>query len=96
MQQLILVHSDAQGHFTGRSVGIPEVVAEGNTEAEAIGKVKRSLATLFASAKVVSIDVPANSQNNPWLEGFGRSANDPDFAAYLEELQRARAAEDAE
>jgi predicted RNase H-like HicB family nuclease len=96
MQQLIIVRSDGQDHFTAQAVSVPEVTAEGKTEAEALAQVKQSLATLFASAKVVSIDVPVNGQSNPWLDGFGRSANDPDFAAYQEELQRARAAEDAE
>jgi len=40
----------------------------------------------------VSIDVPVNGQSNPWLDGFGRSANDPDFPAYQEELSARGAA----
>ena len=30
---------------------------------------------------------------NPWLEGFGRSAKDPDFEEYLREIQQARSAD---
>jgi hypothetical protein len=96
MQQLILVRADGPDHFTARAVAIPEVVAEGKTEADAVAQVRESLAALFTSAKIVSIDVPLYGHNNPWLDGFGRSANDPDFAAYQEEIQRARAAEDVE
>jgi hypothetical protein len=96
MQQLILIRADAKDHFTAQAVGLPEVTAEGTTEAEAVARVRESLVALFASVKVVSVDVPVNGQRNPWLDGFGRSANDPDFAAYMEELERARAAEDVE
>jgi hypothetical protein len=96
MQQLILVRADAKDHFTAQAVDFPAVTAEGTTEAEALTRVRQSLAALFASAKVVSVEVPVNGQHNPWLDGFGRSANDPDFAAYQEELERARAAEEAE
>jgi len=79
MEQLVIVRSDATDHFTASVVGVPEVSAEGKTEEEAIARVKQALRRLVRVGEIVSIDVPVNGQSNPWLDGFGRSANDPDF-----------------
>ena len=44
----------------------------------------------LAAAKVVHVTVPGEAPGNPWLDAFGRSATDPDFPEFLEELQSLR------
>lgn len=51
---------------------------------------RQSLVDRLALAKVVRVEVPGPT-GNPRLDSFGRSANDPDFSAYLDELRKARA-----
>ena len=60
------------------------------TEAEAVAQVTEALAQWLTAAKVVHVTVPGEVRANPWLDAFGRSATDPDFAEFLEELQRLR------
>ncbi len=72
------------------SIGIPEIKAEATTEAEAVEQVSQALQHWLASAKVVQVSVPVPQNKNPWLETFGRSADDPDFEDFIEELKRAR------
>ena len=67
--------------------------AEGTTESEAIDKVRDSLTEFLANAKLVKYSAPVE---NPWLKAFGSDADDPDFENYLEEIRKARAAENEE
>jgi hypothetical protein len=96
MEQLVLVRAKAPDRFTAQSVNFPEVQAEAETENGAIERVRESLVARLSSAKLVRVEVPVPGAGNPWLDSFGRSANDPDFPAYLEELQKAREADPRE
>jgi hypothetical protein len=93
MEHLVLVRAEGPDRFTAQAVTFPECRAEGNTEAEVIEQVRQSLALFLASAKVVRVNVSVNGSGNPWLDSFGWAADDPTFGAYLEELQKARAAD---
>jgi hypothetical protein len=46
------------------------------------------------SGRVVQVSVTGTG--NPWIDFFGRSANDPDFDEYLDEMRRARSANGAD
>ncbi len=90
MQYPVIVRTEAANQYVAQPLGIPELRVVAATEAEAIEKVSRALGQWLASAKVVQVAVPIASSGNPWLDAFGRSANDPDFNEFIEELQRAR------
>jgi hypothetical protein len=60
------------------------------TEAEAIAQVTAAFGHWLTAAKVIHGTVPGEAHGNPWLDAFGRSATDPDFSAFLEELQGLR------
>jgi hypothetical protein len=89
MKYFVLVRADAPDHCVAQAVGFPEVKAEGRTEEEAIEAARQSLSACLASSKIVSVEIKSNGAS-PWLVGFGRSADDPDFGEYLQEIQRAR------
>ena len=76
--------------YIAQAVAVPEVRAVAGSEEEAVEQVRASLTQWLASAKLVSVDVPLPNGRNPWLDSFGRSAQDPDFDEYLQEIQRAR------
>ncbi len=50
----------------------------------------------FASGKLVHVSVPSETSGNPWIDGFGRSADDPDFEEFVEVVENARAADTTE
>ena len=87
----VLVRPGGQDHFTAQAIGFPELKAEATTEAEAVQKVRDSLLEFFSNSKLVKISVPGE---NPWLKLAGHSADDPDFDEYLEEIRKARIADD--
>jgi hypothetical protein len=96
MDSLVIVRPEAPGRYVAQSLAVPEMRAVAPTEAEAVEQVRDSLASWLASGKLVRIQVPTPAGANPWLEGFGRSANDPDFADYVQELQQARSTDGPE
>jgi hypothetical protein len=93
MQCTVIVQSEGEERFVARPLGLPELVVDGPTEAEAIERVKGKLGEWLRGVKVVEVTVPTG---NPWLDTAGRSANDPLFEEYLAEIKRYRAAVDAE
>ena len=90
MNYPVLIRTESAHRYVAQPLGIPEVKVVAATEAEAIAQVTEALAQWLTTAKVVHVAVPGEARANPWLDAFGRSANDPDFAEFLEELQRLR------
>jgi predicted RNase H-like HicB family nuclease len=91
MQYPVVIRAESTHRYVAQPLGIPEVKVVAATEAEAIAQVTQVLAQWLASAKVVHVPVPSGESGNPWLEAFGRSADDLDFTEFLEELHRLRA-----
>lgn len=90
MNYPVLIRTESAHRYVAQPLGIPEVTVVAATEAEAIAQVTAALAQWLTAAKVVHVAVPGEARANPWLDAFGRSAHDPDFAEFLEELQRLR------
>ncbi len=95
MDYLVIVREEAPQRFSAQAVGIPEVRASASTEAEALDRIRTSLAEWFASARLVRVQVDTVGDGNPWLDSFGRSAVDPDFGEVLAEIEEARSANNA-
>ncbi len=87
----VVVRSGGEDHFTAQVVAFPELRAEAATEAEAVDKLRVSLEEFLANSKLIKLSV---RDSNPWLAVAGHSADDPDFDIYLEEIRKARMAED--
>ena len=90
MESLVIVRPESPDHYVAQSLAVPEVRAVAATEAEAVELVRESLTHWMASGKLVRVHIPIPENRNPWLQGFGRSADDPDFEDYLKEIQQAR------
>ena len=90
MQYPIVVSPESPNRYVALPLGMPELKTIAATEADAIAQVSQALEKWLASAKVVLVDVPVANDSNPWLEAFGRSATDPDFAEFAEELEHLR------
>ena len=90
MKYPVIVRTESTNQYIAQPLGIPELTAVAATETEAIAQIGRALGEWLASAKLVQISVPIAGDENPWLHAFGRSAHDPDFEEFAEELQRVR------
>jgi hypothetical protein len=89
---VIVRAGDADG-YVAQPIGLPELRVTAASEDEAVAAVRQALERWLASAKLVHVSVAMGQTGNPWLDAFGRSASDPDFDEYLEELRRARLAD---
>jgi len=97
MQYPIVIRSNAVGHYVAEPLGLAELRVEADTETAALEKVKRALkGWLGSAARLVQLDLSGPSAGNPWVESFGRSADDPLFDDFLEEMAKARAEAETE
>lgn len=90
MNYPVIIRAESACQYVAQPLGIPEVKVVATTEAEAIAQVTEALGEWLAAAKVVHVAVPGEAPGNPWLDTIGRSATDPDFPEFLDELQRVR------
>ena len=90
MEYPVIVRAEDVNGFVAQPIGLPELRVTAASEDEAVAGVRQALERWLASAKLVHVSVAAGKTGNPWLDAFGRSACDPDFDEYLEELHRAR------
>ena len=99
MQYQVLVQKPSESHFVASILGLSGIVADGNTEEEAISKIKTALKSQLATAKIVTIDIedePTREENDPWLRHVGIFADDPTFDDFLGEIAAFRRQVDEE
>lgn len=67
---------------------MPDCVAEGQTEEEAIANAKEALQARLAQGKVVTTEVetPHEVEANPLLKQAGRWKDDPTFDDFMKEI----------
>ena len=94
MNYPVIVKRQSAEEYVAEPLGKPELRTVAPTEAEVLTRVGRSLGEWLGSGKIVEVEVPGGRNGNPWLDAWGRSADDPDFEDYLAEIERARAADD--
>lgn len=90
MRYPVIVESKSESEFVAEPIGKPELRAVAKSEAEALAKVENALEEWLRSAKLVQLEVAVGGVGNPWTDSFGRSADDPDFEEFLEEIGRSR------
>lgn len=101
MTYQIFVQSQPETGYVASVIGVPDCVAEGETEEEAIAKAKEALSQWLSSGKIVAVEIDAGEAaqvKNPWLEMYGCFADDPtwdDFQANIQEYRRQLDAEEA-
>jgi predicted RNase H-like HicB family nuclease len=73
----------------------PAIVAESDTEEDALRKAKVSLQSLLTGGRIVQLEVDIKPEEHPWQQFAGMFADDPDWEAlqasmreYREEIDR--------
>ncbi len=93
MQYRVFVQSHSEENFVASIVGMPNLQVEGETEAEAIAKVKIALEDQLATGKFVTITVdeaPELLETAPPMKYAGIFADDSTFDDWMEKLSAIR------
>ena len=99
MQYQVLVEHRAHSLFVATVVGIPDCVAEGATQEEALANAKTVLKKRLARSALFTIELEETSARatvNPWLEVHGSLHDDPTFDDFMAEIASYRQQRDAE
>jgi hypothetical protein len=83
----VVVRPEPPGQHTATVVGVPEIHATAATREGAIQQVQATFRDWLASGQLVAVEL---SPDNPWIKYAGWAKDDPDYGAYLQELERAR------
>ncbi len=97
MQYPVIVRPVSENQYAAEPVGKPELKVEAPTEKEALEQLGEVMGHWLGKAKLVQLNIPESpAAGNPWLDTFGRSADDPHFEKVMEEIARARAEDQPE
>jgi predicted RNase H-like HicB family nuclease len=93
MQYRVFVQSRTDDHFVASIVEMPNLVVEGETEAEAITKVKAALENRLATGKLVTINVNVGQESQetvPQMKYAGIFSDDSTFDDWMEKMAAIR------
>jgi predicted RNase H-like HicB family nuclease len=84
MTYKVLVTKQQDSRYTARALVLPDVMASGTTEAEAIDHLRDALAELQTRSRVVVVDLPLPdlAQGNPWQQSAGMWTDDLDWEVF--------------
>jgi len=76
--------------FAARVCQWPAIVAESDTEEEALRKVQAHIQSLLAGGRIVQLEVDIQPEGHPWQQFAGMFANDPDWEAFQASIREYR------
>ncbi len=83
----VIVRPVSESQYAAEPVGKPELKVEAPTEKDALQRLGEVLSRWLGKGKLIQLDIPDSSEaGNPWLDTFGRSADDPHFDEVMKEI----------
>src|SRR5437867_3771256 len=81
MTSSVLVTKNPGDGYTARALALPEIVASGATETEAIAQLRAALVDLRVHSRVIQVDLPLPGEplEPGWLRFVGMWEHDPDW-----------------
>lgn len=76
--------------FKARVLLLPDIVVTGSNETDVLDKVKIAVASLRQKSRIVQLDVPSETENDPWMQMAGIWKDDPDWETFQAEVQHYR------
>ncbi|OCQ97226.1 hypothetical protein BCD64_16255 [Nostoc sp. MBR 210] len=88
----VIVKQQADGKTIATVPGLPELQVEASDRTTALTELQQRLETHLAGAEIVSLSVklPSNQPQNPWLAMAGVFKDDPQFEQVLEAIEKYR------
>jgi predicted RNase H-like HicB family nuclease len=98
MTYRVLVTKNPGDGYSARALALPDIVASGTTELEAIEQLRATLADPQVHSRVVQVDLPRPGEplENPWLRFAGMWEHDPDWEAFQAAIEAYRQDIDAQ
>lgn len=93
MQYQVLVENVGDQMFSATVLGIPDCMAEGPTEEEALNNATRMLKERLAKGDLFNIEVEGSTSlvsANPWLDVHGSLRDDPTYDDFMTEISANR------
>lgn len=76
--------------FKARVLLLPDIVVTGSNETDVLDKVKIAIASLRQKSRIVQLDMPSETENDPWMQMAGIWKDDPDWETFQAEVQHYR------
>ena len=92
----VLVENERERSYTATLLSGPRVSVSGATREEALEKLRETLERRLAKAEVVTIEVDAPRDSNPWVRLAGVYKDHPLFDDLLAEMEADRRELDAD
>ena len=93
----VLIETLPSGGYSATLLGWPDTTAQGETEAEALARLRQLAQARLQHGKLVTLDLADDSAENPWLTLAGRFRDNPlldevdeAITAYRQQLDAAR------
>lgn len=99
MTYQILVQEKQNNLFAASVIGIPDCVAQGKTEEEALLNAKETLRRRLSEGKLYTVEIEngqPKTEENPWLKIIGSGENDPNWEQFQESIAAYRRELDAQ
>lgn len=92
MQFDVLLTREPDNGYRARLVLMPELIVSGDSEEEALSRVRTAIANAQAESRIVRIEVPIidNTTKNPWLRFAGEWGDESDWDEFLSAVQSFR------
>jgi chaperonin cofactor prefoldin len=68
MTMYALIENKPDGKYAASLIGWPDITAQGETEDEALAKLRQSLARQLKRARIVPLELDTSQSDNPWLQ----------------------------
>ena len=97
MTHKVLITQHPDNHYTARALALPDIVASGGTEQEALEKLRAAITETQVRSRVVEVDLPlpVEATHDPWLRFAGIWKNDPSWDEFQAEVEAYRKEIDA-
>ncbi|PDW02516.1 hypothetical protein CJ255_13625 [Candidatus Viridilinea mediisalina] len=83
----VLIEPKAEGIYTASLIGMPMMAAQGQSENEALTKLRTLVAHRLQAARIVPLEIELPATMHPWLEHADRLRANPLFAEVREAIQ---------
>jgi len=92
MTTSVLVTRHAENRYTARALMLPDVIATGATEAEAVDQLRTTLTELQQHSHMIEVDlpIPSTTGTHPWQRFAGMWRTDPDWVTFERALTTGR------
>jgi hypothetical protein len=92
MQFDVLLTRESKNGYSARPVLMPELIVSGDSEEEALSRVRTAIADAQVESRIVRIEVPAADvpMENSWLRFAGEWGDESDWNGFLSGVQSYR------